>query len=171
MASQPKHAEKESDTAFEQPEFLYRELEGQIDAAYERSNSMMHKMSVTAAARNSRTIKVIRNAMEDTQATLASLEVHYPEVMQLSRYLNTASKLNGFLSHSAAADVLLGSTKCPVTSLPPELALAIFKLLDPITSTCLGLTCKAFYRIHKSIHGKVPLKDLTQEMNLQFSID
>jgi hypothetical protein len=72
MASQPKHAEKESDTAFEQPEFLYRELEGQIDAAYERSNSMMHKMSVTAAARNSRTIKVIRNAMEDTQATLAT---------------------------------------------------------------------------------------------------
>ena len=118
---------------------------------------MVHKMTA-AAARNSHTIKAIRDVIEDTQATLASLEAHYHEVMQLSRYLNTTSKFNGFLSHRAAADVPLESTKCTVTSLSPEPALVIFKLLDQITSTCLGLTCKAFCRIHKSIRGKAHLQ-------------
>jgi len=34
----------------------------------------------------------------------------------------------------------------------------IFEHLDPVTSTCLGLTCKRFYAIHRAIHGSVPLK-------------
>ncbi|KAI1808181.1 hypothetical protein F4811DRAFT_549272 [Daldinia bambusicola] len=41
--------------------------------------------------------------------------------------------------------------------LPPELHYAIFDFLDPIDSTCLGLTSKHFYSIHKRMHGKVPL--------------
>ena len=86
------------------------------------------------------------------------MEGHYPAAIQLSRYLNTASKFNGFLSHSAAADVLLESTKCLVPSLPPKFALTTFKLLNPITSACLGLTYEAFYRIHTPVHGKVPLQ-------------
>lgn len=30
----------------------------------------------------------------------------------------------------------------------PDIHLAIFDHLDPVTSTCLGLTCKHFYRLH-----------------------
>ncbi|KAK6950819.1 hypothetical protein Daesc_007344 [Daldinia eschscholtzii] len=41
--------------------------------------------------------------------------------------------------------------------LPPELHYAIFDFLDPIDSTCLGLTSKHFYSIHKRMHGKVSL--------------
>ncbi|KAI1465959.1 uncharacterized protein F4812DRAFT_90847 [Daldinia caldariorum] len=41
--------------------------------------------------------------------------------------------------------------------LPPELHYAIFDFLDPIDSTCLGLTSKHFYSIHKRMYGKVPL--------------
>ncbi|XXH03488.1 hypothetical protein Hte_009893 [Hypoxylon texense] len=41
--------------------------------------------------------------------------------------------------------------------MPPELHYAIFDFLDPIDSTCLGLTNTHFYAIHKRMHGKVPL--------------
>jgi hypothetical protein len=41
--------------------------------------------------------------------------------------------------------------------LPGELHYAIFDFLDPIDSTCLGLTNKHFYAIHRRMHGTVPL--------------
>ncbi|KAI1778374.1 hypothetical protein F4818DRAFT_299687 [Hypoxylon cercidicola] len=41
--------------------------------------------------------------------------------------------------------------------MPPELHYAIFDFLDPIDSTCLGLTNTHFYAIHKRMHGTVPL--------------
>ncbi|KAK1776099.1 hypothetical protein QBC45DRAFT_333749 [Copromyces sp. CBS 386.78] len=42
--------------------------------------------------------------------------------------------------------------------LPPELHMAVFDFLDPIDSTCLGLTNKHFYAIHRRMHGIVPLR-------------
>ncbi|KAI1336553.1 hypothetical protein F5Y15DRAFT_202720 [Xylariaceae sp. FL0016] len=42
-------------------------------------------------------------------------------------------------------------------NLPPEIHYAIFDFLDPIDSTCLGLTSKHFYAVHKAMHGKIPL--------------
>jgi hypothetical protein len=42
-------------------------------------------------------------------------------------------------------------------NLPGELHYAIFDFLDPIDSTCLGLTNKHFYAIHRRMHGTVPL--------------
>jgi hypothetical protein len=44
-----------------------------------------------------------------------------------------------------------------VTAPPPEIHNLIFQLLDPVTSTCLGITCKTFYGIHRSFHGSVSL--------------
>jgi hypothetical protein len=44
-----------------------------------------------------------------------------------------------------------------LTDLPAELHYAIFDFLDPIDSTCLGLTSKHFYAIHRRLHGSVPL--------------
>jgi hypothetical protein len=41
--------------------------------------------------------------------------------------------------------------------LPPELHFAFFDFLDPIDSTCLGLTNKHFYAIHRRLHGTVSL--------------
>ena len=44
------------------------------------------------------------------------------------------------------------SSKPSLTTLPPKIILQIFEsLCGPISSTCLGLTCKAFYKIHKAI--------------------
>ena len=42
--------------------------------------------------------------------------------------------------------------------LPSELHMAIFDFLDPIDSTCFGLTNKHFYAIHRRMHGTVPLR-------------
>lgn len=41
--------------------------------------------------------------------------------------------------------------------LPTELHYTIFDFLDPIDSTCLGLTNKHFYKIHQRMHGTIPL--------------
>jgi hypothetical protein len=43
-----------------------------------------------------------------------------------------------------------------------DIVLLIFKLLGDrkVTSTCLGLTCKAFYRIHRAIWGSVGLWEM-----------
>lgn len=43
------------------------------------------------------------------------------------------------------------------TTLPSELHFAIFDFLDPIDATCLGLTNKDLYAIHRRMHGSVPL--------------
>lgn len=42
-------------------------------------------------------------------------------------------------------------------SLPAEVHFAFFDFLDPIDATCLGLTNKHFYSIHRRMHGSVPL--------------
>lgn len=46
----------------------------------------------------------------------------------------------------------------PNLALPSELLLKIFSHLDPGTSTCLGLTCKRLYVLHRSLHGSVRLE-------------
>jgi len=63
-----------------------------------------------------------------------------------------------------------GTGPSSITTLPTELHLALFKLLDPVTSTCLGLTCKAFYAIHWSDHGRVPLWAPEKHIISPFSI-
>jgi hypothetical protein len=49
-----------------------------------------------------------------------------------------------------------------LAALPIELVLKIFDGLNRVASACLGLTCTTFYRIHKSLHGKVPLVSFVQ---------
>ena len=49
------------------------------------------------------------------------------------------------------------SAALTLPELPPELHMAIFDFLDPIDSTCLGLTSKHFYSIHRRMHGTVSL--------------
>lgn len=44
-----------------------------------------------------------------------------------------------------------------LVNLPPELLYSIFDCLDPVDSTCLGLTARHFYAIHHQIYGSVPL--------------
>lgn len=50
-----------------------------------------------------------------------------------------------------------GSGGLSIMDLPPELHYTIFDFLDPIDSTCMGLTNKHFYDIHRRLHGTVPL--------------
>lgn len=49
------------------------------------------------------------------------------------------------------------SANLKLADLPAELHYAIFDFLDPIDSTCLGLTNKHFYAVHRRMHGTVPL--------------
>ncbi|KAK3305362.1 uncharacterized protein B0T15DRAFT_194683 [Chaetomium strumarium] len=49
------------------------------------------------------------------------------------------------------------SARLTLMDLPAELHFVIFDFLDPIDSTCFGLTSKHFYAIHRRLHGTVPL--------------
>jgi hypothetical protein len=49
------------------------------------------------------------------------------------------------------------SPKMNIMDLPGDVHYAIFDFLDPVDSTCLGLTNKHFYAIHRRLHGSVPL--------------
>lgn len=51
----------------------------------------------------------------------------------------------------------LASTRLALEDLPGELHYTLFDFLDPIDATCLGLTNKHFYDIHRRMHGPVPL--------------
>ncbi|KAF4633011.1 hypothetical protein G7Y89_g5119 [Cudoniella acicularis] len=64
-------------------------------------------------------------------------------------------------SSIAEASKAEATRKDSLLSLPPELILIIFENLDKVTSTCLGLTCFAFWRIHAQTSGKVKLHDTT----------
>ena len=44
-----------------------------------------------------------------------------------------------------------------LADLPGEIHYSIFDFLDPIDSTCLGLTSRHFYAIHRRMRGIVPL--------------
>lgn len=44
-----------------------------------------------------------------------------------------------------------------LVTLPTEIHLLILHHLDLVSSTCLGLTCKKFYPIHRELHGSVEL--------------
>jgi hypothetical protein len=46
-----------------------------------------------------------------------------------------------------------------LTTLPPELQLSIFESLDPVSSTCLGLTSRKLYPMHRAAHKNVGLYD------------
>jgi hypothetical protein len=62
------------------------------------------------------------------------------------------------LSNSSIRDVEKANVKIQLMSIPTDPHLDLFKQLSPITSACLGLTCKAFYSIRWSLHGKVGLE-------------
>jgi hypothetical protein len=47
--------------------------------------------------------------------------------------------------------------KLQFVHLPAELHFAVFDFLDDIDSTCLGLTSKHFYYIHRRMRGTIPL--------------
>ncbi|KAM7198643.1 hypothetical protein V8F33_004910 [Rhypophila sp. PSN 637] len=49
------------------------------------------------------------------------------------------------------------SSRLTLEDLPAELHYSIFDFLDPIDSTCLGLTNKHFYAIHRRMRGTVSL--------------
>ena len=49
--------------------------------------------------------------------------------------------------------------KPQLATLPTEIHLKIFKHLSPVSSACLGVTCRALYRFHWSLHQRVRLED------------
>jgi len=53
--------------------------------------------------------------------------------------------------------------KSYLAALPPELKNMIFTQLDPVNSTCLGVTSRSMYPHHRHAHRKVGLYDVADE--------
>ncbi|KAF8862452.1 hypothetical protein BDZ45DRAFT_723280 [Acephala macrosclerotiorum] len=61
-------------------------------------------------------------------------------------------------SFDVSANSTAGTSKTrPFIEFPAEIHLKLFDLLCPVNSTVLGLTCKKFYKIHRTYHGAVSL--------------
>jgi hypothetical protein len=56
-----------------------------------------------------------------------------------------------------------------LATLPTEVHLKIFKHLSPVSSACLGVTCRALYRIHRSLHRRVRLDRDDPDTNARLS--
>lgn len=63
------------------------------------------------------------------------------------------------------------STPVTLTTLLPELQLEIFDRLDPVSSTCLGLTSKHFYVIHRRKHQSVKLDATSTPVTQSTEVD
>jgi hypothetical protein len=62
----------------------------------------------------------------------------------------------------------IDSRNAYLSNMPPEIHLSIFDTLDPVSSTCLGLTSRKFYPMHRSAHRheKVSLYDQASDNGL-----
>jgi len=59
-----------------------------------------------------------------------------------------------------------------LTTIPPELHVHLFKFLDPVTATCLALTCKKIYQVYQEVDlsdgtKPVPLHEMLSEKNVR----
>lgn len=55
-------------------------------------------------------------------------------------------------------------------TLPASVHLELFRHLDKVTSTCLGLTCKAFWKLHRAINGRAWLWEVSPRGPQTFGI-
>ena len=65
---------------------------------------------------------------------------------------NDVASKNVTSNHVASTISLPG--KVNNTTLHTDGLFMLFELLEPVTSTCLGLTCKEFWAVHKAFHKK-----------------
>ena len=45
----------------------------------------------------------------------------------------------------------------PFLTLPRDILVAIFEILDDCTSTCFGLSCSSLYSMHRGLHSTYPM--------------
>lgn len=83
-------------------------------------------------------------------ADLTSPEVDTNSTLQASPMLASTEILK-FLSDTAASPM---NRRAPLLSMPTELHLLIFSHLDPIDSTCFGLSHPSFYPLHRVSYPK-----------------
>jgi len=57
----------------------------------------------------------------------------------------------------------VAQTPTTLSTLPDEIKLQVFEFLNQVDSACLGLSQKAFYGIHREIHGSVSLEASTTD--------
>jgi hypothetical protein len=70
----------------------------------------------------------------------------------------TTSKAKSTIITSQANPMIsINQANSRLIALPPELQLRVFDLLDRCSSTCLGLSTRVFYRLHRAARGRVPL--------------
>ena len=87
---------------------------------------------------------VLHKSIQSSLAALHDTSKHHPPLLTSGHPLNSLTVFGRSLNKN----------------LSPEIHLLIFDYIDsPVTSTCLGLTCKAFYAIHRARRGRVSLKD------------
>ena len=91
----------------------------------------------------------IDRAQDNRQVVSAVVRTKPMATASQTKFTIITSQANPIISINQANSRLI--------ALPPELQLRVFDLLDRCSSTCLGLSTRVFYRLHRAARGKVPL--------------
>lgn len=83
--------------------------------------------------------------------------VGLPEIQRRRPPLGPPRRSYSVTDHAPIPHHHRPSSRLTLMDLPGELHYAIFDFLDAIDSTCLGLTNRHFYAIHRRLRGTVPL--------------
>lgn len=91
--------------------------------------------------------------------THSPVDALYPGTIDAStRTAHYGASIDLLPSLAAALAPPTAAHKTSLSSLPTEIHLLIFSSLDPIDSTCLGLTSRHFYTAYRTTHpSRVPL--------------
>jgi hypothetical protein len=132
----------------------------------------------TATESQSISITVSPKQLDSQNACyIGFLEIHYPPFLfspttpsDSAWRTTTEGTYHDSPTNSPGHQILTHLVVCPATTqsrptmsscgflkLSTEIHFEVFKYLDRVSSTCLGLTCKTFYPIHKKLHGIVRL--------------
>lgn len=101
--------------------------------------------------------------MNTLSVTVSNMKLSSPSDLALST-LSLSPFKTKTSSHKAGEDDAKSDIAQSLTlpTLPTDILVQLNSYLSKVASTCLGLTCKAFYSIHFHIHGKV--KPMTYEL-------
>lgn len=101
----------------------------------------------------------------DLGALIANSNHFLPRLSMVSCPMPTQETPIGSKAYLTCLDAEY-SSRPYITDLPPEIQLSIFDHLDPVASTCLGLSSKKLYPVHRSKHKKVGLFEGTRDQHI-----
>jgi len=109
--------------------------------------------------------------IEDIPATSQALNQNLERIRKSLQLPDSSIVSPGPISGLSSANTrLLAAANLNITTFPTEILLRIFHFLRPPNSVLFGLTCRRFYCLHWSLHGKVKINMCVLKLALRLRL-